>query len=500
MRHNPILTLRYEQLEPRNLLAADITLIQNPVDAPDVNNDTQITPVDALSVINRLNNPSIFPEQVQYFLDVNGDRHLSSIDALEIIDRLNHPDSYRRMLLSEIRDAGADNYQLPSDASEAHQSLFQDLRTDWLAFQDDAGQIHTLMDELRSLSRSDTSGITNKINAIHKLVELHESQFAGTINQHHVSFNDVIDVIAARKPLSELGVNQDPQLATSFRGEAATHVDYSYGDHARNKFDLWLVESDQPTPLVAFIHGGGFISGDKSSLYNSLQIDTFLNRGVSVATINYRYQTNPNLDRPFTPDDVTVLDSIHDSMRALQTIRHHADAWNIDASQLAAYGKSAGAGTVLWLGFHDDLADTSSSDPIARQSTRLSAVGALNTQFTYDIRKWPAVLGIPQAWADAQLQHLTADELLILDELDFHDMMTPDDASVYVSNLHPNAGTPSLDDLGHIQHHPNHAQQLKIKSEDLGLKGSFTIPALSVEPADGEYELLIDFLLSQFDS
>ena len=493
-------SLHFEQLESRNLLAANVTLIQNPLDAPDVNNDTQITPVDALSVINRLNNLSTSPDQIQYFLDVNGDRHISSIDALEIIDRLNHPDNFRRMLFSEIRDAGADSYQLPVNASPAHQSLFQDLNTDWLAFQDDADPIHTLMDELRGVSITDTTAITNKINSIHKLVDLHENRLAETINQHNVSFNDVIDVIANRKSLSELGVNQHPNPAESFRGKAATHVDYAYGDHTRNKFDIWLADADQPTPLVAFIHGGGFISGDKSSLYESLEIDTFLNRGVSVATINYRYQTNPSLDRPFTDNDVTVLDSIHDSMRAVQTIRHNAIDWNIDASQLAAYGGSAGAGAALWLGFHDDLADINSSDPIARQSTRLSAVGALNTQFTYDIRKWPAAIGIPQAWADAQLQHLTAAELTILDELDFHAMITLDDSPVYVSNPHPNANTPAINDLGHIQHHPNHALELKTKTENIGLDGSFTIPALNVEPADGEYELLVDFLLSKFGS
>ncbi|HIA63450.1 MAG TPA: LEPR-XLL domain-containing protein, partial [Planctomycetaceae bacterium] len=89
-------SLHFEQLEPRNLLAADVTLIQNPLDAPDVNNDNQITPVDALSVINHLNNLTPAPDHIQHFMDVNGDRHISSIDALEIIDRLNHPDSFRR--------------------------------------------------------------------------------------------------------------------------------------------------------------------------------------------------------------------------------------------------------------------------------------------------------------------------------------------------------------------------------------------------------------------
>ena len=79
-------------------------------------------------------------------------------------------------------------------------------------------------------------------------------------------------------------------------------------------------------------------------------------------------------------------------------------------------------------------------------------------------------------------------------------MITSDDPSVFGANLNPNANTPALNDLGHIQHHPNHAQQLKIKTESVGIDGSFTIPALNIEPADGEYELLVDFLLSHFDS
>ena len=31
-----------------------------------------------------------------------------------------------------------------------------------------------------------------------------------------------------------------------------------YGKHKRNKFDIVLPESDTPTPLVIYIHGGGF--------------------------------------------------------------------------------------------------------------------------------------------------------------------------------------------------------------------------------------------------
>ena len=40
-------------------------------------------------------------------------------------------------------------------------------------------------------------------------------------------------------------------------------ADFAYGEHDLQRFDLWLAESDEPTPLILFIHGGGFRGGDK---------------------------------------------------------------------------------------------------------------------------------------------------------------------------------------------------------------------------------------------
>ena len=35
-----------------------------------------------------------------------------------------------------------------------------------------------------------------------------------------------------------------------------THANVKYGKHERNVFDIWLAESDKPTPLAIYIHGG----------------------------------------------------------------------------------------------------------------------------------------------------------------------------------------------------------------------------------------------------
>ena len=43
-----------------------------------------------------------------------------------------------------------------------------------------------------------------------------------------------------------------------------THADVKYGQHERNVMDVWLAESEQPTPVLVSIQGGGFRGGNKS--------------------------------------------------------------------------------------------------------------------------------------------------------------------------------------------------------------------------------------------
>jgi acetyl esterase/lipase len=153
-----------------------------------------------------------------------------------------------------------------------------------------------------------------------------------------------------------------------------THPDEKYGEHEKQAFDLYLIDSDKPTPLFIWIHGGGFRGGDKRGV-NAYMLRRFADHGVSFASMNYRLSD-------VGPYPMQMLDSA----RGIQTIRHRAKRYNIDPKRIACGGSSAGAGISMWLLYHDDLADKSSADPVARQSTRISCAVSIAGQTSYDPR------------------------------------------------------------------------------------------------------------------
>jgi acetyl esterase/lipase len=150
-----------------------------------------------------------------------------------------------------------------------------------------------------------------------------------------------------------------------------------YGKHERQVLDFWKAESASPTPLLFYIHGGGWQGGDKNRTGG---IENYLKAGVSVVAINYRFIPQATADGVVPP----VKGPLHDAARALQFVRSKAAEWNIDKQRIGASGGSAGACSSLWLAFHPDMADPKSSDPIARESTRLWCAAVLGAQTTLD--------------------------------------------------------------------------------------------------------------------
>jgi acetyl esterase/lipase len=163
----------------------------------------------------------------------------------------------------------------------------------------------------------------------------------------------------------------------------ATLANVAYGEHPRQLLDFWKAPSDKPTPLVFYIHGGGWVRGDKSEVSH---VEQYLAAGISVVSITYRFTWQAQLAGGKPP----VAWPLHDAVRALQFVRSEAAEWNIDKQRIAASGQSAGGCSSLWLAMHEDMADPKSADPVARESTRLSCAAVYIAQTSLDPQQMQA--------------------------------------------------------------------------------------------------------------
>ena len=250
---------------------------------------------------------------------------------------------------------------------------------------------------------------------------------------------------------------------------APTFADVKYGPHERTVLDFWKAESDKPAPTIVYIHGGGFVGGDKRSFSPQL-LQESLAAGISCAAIHYRFVGN----------GVTFPAPQRDGARAIQFLRFKASEWNIDPKRIAAFGGSAGAGISLWVGFHDDLADPTSDDPIQRQSSRIQAIGSLGGQTTYDPikikeliggRAWehPSIFKVYGITATDEALHPTPELRKLYDEASAITHVTKDDPPVFMIYNEPDGDLPPDARPGQGIHHPRFAQLLTPKLDSLGI-------------------------------
>ena len=182
---------------------------------------------------------------------------------------------------------------------------------------------------------------------------------------------------------------QDPkpqEKAKAVRRYAVTptYSNVPYGEHEREVLDFFKADTKEPAPLVVHIHGGGWVNGDKVGVAD---LKKYLDRGISVASINYRFVPQAQEAGVKPP----VKWPLEDAARAVQFLRSKAAEWNIDKTRVGATGGSAGACSSLWLAFHDDMARPDAADPVARESTRLTAAAVNGAQTSLDpaqLREW----------------------------------------------------------------------------------------------------------------
>jgi acetyl esterase/lipase len=251
----------------------------------------------------------------------------------------------------------------------------------------------------------------------------------------------------------------------------ATVVDVPYGPHRKQVLDFWKAPTatpEKPAPLLFYIHGGGWRGGDRSHVAALLK--PMLDAGVSVVSISYRFIPEAEADKVTPPVKAPMMDAA----RALQTVRSKAAEWQIDKRRIAAAGLSAGGCTSLWLAFHDDMADPQSTDPVARESTRLTTAMVSAAQTSLDpeqMKAWIPNSGYGgHAFGFGSFNALLANREKVLPwiaEYSPYALATPDDPPVYLRyKLAPAVGEQQQDPT----HSANFGVKLKERLDSLDVR------------------------------
>lgn len=121
------------------------------------------------------------------------------------------------------------------------------------------------------------------------------------------------------------------------------YVDVAYGNHPREKLDIFLPAGGGPFPVILQVTGGGWVYGDKSMIKMQEMFLTCLKRGYAVASMNYSLSDQAKFPVP-----------ILQVKAAIRFLRAHAGQYMLDEQNLFLYGNSAGGYLVLMAGYTDE--------------------------------------------------------------------------------------------------------------------------------------------------
>ena len=163
-------------------------------------------------------------------------------------------------------------------------------------------------------------------------------------------------------------------------------LDLSYGDHPKQKLDIYLPETGEgPFPTVVYIHGGAFVGGDKRD-DQMLYVADGIVRGYAVVSFEQR----------LLPEGVFPL-PVFDTKAALRWLKAHAGEYCLDPERFAIAGDSAGAYHALFAAATQDIPAFEGPDaPVGADSKVKAAIGlfgvydlAMQAQFSFDMGPFP---------------------------------------------------------------------------------------------------------------
>jgi acetyl esterase/lipase len=177
----------------------------------------------------------------------------------------------------------------------------------------------------------------------------------------------------------------------------------NYGNDDRQVLEYgYLNTTPSPRPMVLFLHGGSWITGDKASMRYMMQ--PIIESGLMYVSMNYRLMLT----------GATFSNMLEDIQTAIQFLRGNASFLNLDTTKMAIAGESAGAHLALLYAYSRPssipivftmglVPPVDFTDPAfithGNQDLQLLQMNALTGTMVQNAEEI-IELGYPQAWID----------------------------------------------------------------------------------------------------
>lgn len=147
--------------------------------------------------------------------------------------------------------------------------------------------------------------------------------------------------------------NQKKEMTAGTAVEARVMTDVAYGADPRQKMDVYLpANRTAQTPVIVFLHGGGFVAGDKNEF--SAFSQQVAARGNVVLNVNYRLvDTTGMLSTPpvHKASAIRIKEQLQDVDAALGFAAARSGEWVMAPGKWNIAGHSAGATLALLAGY-----------------------------------------------------------------------------------------------------------------------------------------------------
>lgn len=218
---------------------------------------------------------------------------------------------------------------------------------------------------------------------------------------------------------------------------APAFADVAYGDHPRQRLDIYLPANAGPAPLLVFFYGGAWDSGEKSKY--AFVARRFTAMGYAVAIPDYRLV--PEVHFPaFLEDCAAALGKLRSLAQS------HSD--QLSATPLILAGHSAGAYNAIQVVAGSDFLEDAGLTP--EDIAAIIGLSGPYDFYPYKVASSRAAFGsTPAAVSQPVAQDLSRLPPLLLITGDSDDTVKPRN-SIRLAELAPDARLQVVKGLGHV--------------------------------------------------